>query len=594
MASKLSRAFKNLPANNTEMSVLKKLLDGDLEHRTSTLRRREEAQAQYTYAKKTAEVFANCLVTTNAIKDAFATNILSTKALEQALKNALNIYGNHRDILANISSTKGMLVTWAEIVALTEALLTQLGKAILQVETHLYQAADEHAAHESGHIAASESVLYCTESLRRMDRSIAHKRSVMFGIRHVPTEILSRIFIEAVDARQREIITSLSSYYDVESSYQSLDVLLTTFNLIPFTLSATCKRWRAICLSTPRLWRYTRAPMKDYYRDTITGRTQLERCVLLARKQPLELTVYPCYNVIHRGSTYPNLEQLAESRVLRVNIVWHNNHAIPRGIPSPSELYITASANSPTPYIQAIPTDLLANTRRLRCTGLMPQIGSPVGIKILHISLSKRGALPPFERLLRHCPQLEELHLEMRMHVNLNASVLPFTHQRLRTLLFTGMALPWVVSAFSVGCRLPRMTHFVLTDINAIVLDSHMRHTSFTDGQISRITHIEVQAISEPSRPSSYRPLFEAATALRTLVLSGSAVEPVLMLLRISPTKRVNKLLCCNSNADGRTLRKYLAAIEREGGGTSGMKVGWNNCPNFSGEYGGASGELRL
>jgi translation initiation factor 2B subunit (eIF-2B alpha/beta/delta family) len=158
------------------MSALKKLLDGDLEHRSFILRRQEEVQAQYTYAKKAAEVFADCLATTSAVKDAFAASILSTKALEEALKNALNLYDNHQDILATISSTKGMLATWAEIVALTEALLTHLDKAAPQVETHLHLAADEHAAHESAHIAASESVLSCTDSLRAVDRSIAQKK----------------------------------------------------------------------------------------------------------------------------------------------------------------------------------------------------------------------------------------------------------------------------------------------------------------------------------------------------------------------------------------------------------------------------------
>ena len=444
MTSKSSQAFMNLSANNTEMSILKKLLDGDLEYRSSILRRQEEAQAQYTHAKKTAEVFADCLATTSAIKDAFASNILSTKALEKALKNALNLYYNHHDILATISSTKRMLETWAGIVALTQHLLTHLGEATQQVEAHLYQAADEHAAHESGHIAASESVLSCTDGLRAVDRSIAHKRSVLSGIRHIPTEILPRIFIEAVDARQREIITSLSSYNDRGRLSHRLPALSTTFNLVPFTLSATCKCWRAICESIPLLWRYARVPMVYYTpqgRKT-AGKSQFKRCIFLSRIQPLDLTVYPCYNVTHEGGTYPNLALLAGSRILRVNIVWHSNRATPRGIPSPTELWIVASANSPTPYTQELPTELLANTKTLRCRGLTPQIGSAVGIQILHISLSERGALPPFDSLLQNCPQLEELHLEITMQLKLNASVLPFTHQQLHTLFLTSMALP--------------------------------------------------------------------------------------------------------------------------------------------------------
>ena len=578
------------------MSALKKLLDGDLEHRSTILRRQEEVQAQYTYAKGAAEVFADCLATTRAVKDAFAASVLPTKALEETLKNALNLYDNHQNILTTISSTKGMLVMWAEIVALTEALLTHLDKATPQVEVHWHQAADERAAHESTHTEASKSALYCTDSLRAVDGIIAQKRSVLFGIRHFPTEILLLIFIEAVEARQREIIASMTSYHDASSSRQDPNTLLTTANLVPFTLSATCERWRAICQSTPRLWMYTRAPMNIFahYANKITGRSQFERSILLARKQPLDLTIYAGYNVTHQSATYPYLALLAESRILRVNIVWHSNLAIPQGIPSPTELCIVASANSPIPYIQSLPAELLANTKQLRCTELMPQIGAAVGIKALHISLSKPVGLPPFESLLQNCPQLKELYLEFKIHLTAIASVLPFAHQQLHTLLFTGTALQWAIPALCVGCRLPRLTRLVLTDINGFDPARNSWTTSFNNGQIPHITHIEVQAVSAPSHLAHLRPLFEAATALGTLTLSDSAVEPVLRLLTLSVPKRVDELLLCNSNADGTALREYLAAIEMDGGGTSGMNVAWNDCPNFSGEYGGAFGELHL
>jgi len=350
------------------MSGLKELLDSDLELRSFILRRQEKAQARYTFTEKATGVFADCLATMSAVKHAFAPSILSTKALEEALKNTLNLYDNHRDFLSPTSSTKGLLATWAEIVALTENLLTHLERAAPQVETHLHLAASEQAAHESVHIGASVSILSCADSLRVVARSIAQKRGALFGIRYLPTDILSRIFIEAVDARQREIITSLSFYHNMGGSYENLNTLLTTINLIPFTLSATCKRWRAICQSTPRLWRYARVPMVNYTyqgRKT-TGNLQFERSILLAQKQPLDLTVYPCYFVTYQGGTYPNLALLAESQILRVNIAWHSNCPIPKDIPSPTELCIVASANSPTPYIQSLPMELLANTRLYR------------------------------------------------------------------------------------------------------------------------------------------------------------------------------------------------------------------------------------
>jgi hypothetical protein len=539
------------------MSALRKLLDGDLEHRSFIIRRQEGVQAQYTYAKKAAGVFADCLATMSAVKDAYAACIPPTKALERALKNALNLYDNHRDILATISSSMGMLATLAEIMALTEALLKQLDKSTPQVETHSHLAADEHAAHESAHIAASESILSCTDSLHAVDRSIAQKKGALIGPRHVPTEILPRIFIEAVEARQHEIITSLSSYYDPGPSHHDLDAHFKTLNLVPFTLSSTCKRWRAICQSTPRLWRYARMPMviSTGRGNKITGETQFERCVLLSQTQPIELTVYPCYDVTHYGAEYPDFVLPAESQILRVNIVWHGDYDIPLGVPSPTELCIVTSANSRAPYIQEIPTQVLANTGTLRCTDLVPWIDSDVGIKILRISLSKcsvRLLSETFLDFLDNCPQLEELHMENEAYPLLNNTIFPFEHEQLHTLSLKGIALPRVIGAFSAGCSLPRLSRLILTDINGLSPAWYSWRPCSTNDQFSRFTHIEVHAASEPSVVAHFRPLFEASTALRTLILVGSAVEPMLTMLMLSTPKGVQELRLSDSNASVR------------------------------------------
>jgi len=598
MASTLSSSYKNFPAADTETSALKKLLDGDLELRSSILRRRDEVQSQYTYAKKAAEVFADCLATTRAVKDTYAASILSIKALETVLKNALNVYDNHRDILETISSTKGMLATWAEIVALVEALLTRLDKATPQVGTHLHLAADEHAAHKSAHIAASRSMLSCTDSLHAVDRSIAQNRGALSGVRRVPTEILPRIFIEAVDERQHEIITSLSSYHEPASSYHDLDALSKTLNLVPFTLSATCKRWRAICQSAPQLWRYSRVPMiySTHEGYKIIGKTQFEQCVLLAQKQPLELTVYPCYNPTQLGATCPSVVLPAESQTIRVNIVCNRNNVLPPGIPSPTELFIVVSADSRVDYTEVLPMQLLANTRTLRCRQITPRIDTTVGIRTLHISRRKPGEFLNFQvfrGLLHNCPQLEELHLENQVYLTSDHYVFDFTHQQLHTLSFTGIVLPWVRKVFT--SYFPHLSRLVLTDINGLHSGrySWSPQHSISD-QLSLLTHIEVHIVSEAGFVPSLRPLFEASTALRTLTLVGSAVEPMLSLLTLPAPKRVQELRLSHSDANGTTLRDYLAAIQSGGGGTSGMQVVWNNCANFSGEYGRVFGELHL
>jgi len=329
-------------------------------------------------------------------------------------------------------------------------------------------------------------------------------------------------------------------------------------------------------------------------RYKIIGKMQFEQCVLLAQKQPLDLTIYSCYNLNRPGAVYPNLVLPAGSQTPRVNIVWHIHNVIPPGIPSPTELCIVASANSPAHYMQVLPTQLLANTKILRCTGLTPRIDAAVGIQTLHISHCKPGASLPstqFGRLLQNSPQLKELCLENQVSQPMQSPIAPFTHQQLHTLSLSVTLLPWVIQAFTAGCRFPRLSRLVLTRVNGNNLASNLHSIS---DQLSLLTHIEVHAASEPSFVASLRPLFDALTGLRTLTLVGSAVEPMLGMMMPSAPKRVQELRLSHSSATGTMLRDYLAAIEGNGGGTSGMQVVWNNCPNFSGEYGRAFGELHL
>ena len=327
--------------------------------------------------------------------------------------------------------------------------------------------------------------------------------------------------------------------------------------------------------------------------STVIGKTQFEQCVLLAQKQPLELTVYSCYNMSQHGATCPNLVLPVESQALRVNLVWHSNNVIPPGIPSPTELCIVASANFRVRSTQVLPTQLLANAKTLRCTGLTPLIYSAVGIQTLQLSYSKPGQIlnySAFRGLLQNGPQLEELHLENQLYPLRDHHVFDLTHQQLHTLSLTGPVLPWVMKVFTG--RFPHLSRLVLIDIDGFGYSWSPPH-SISD-QLSLLSHIEVHAVSEPSVVASLRPLFEASTGLRTLTLVGSAVESMLGLLTLPASKRVQELRLSHSDANGSTLQDYLAAIERDGGGTSGMQVVWNNCANFLGDYGRAFGELLL
>ena len=73
-----------------------------------------------------------------------------------------------------------------------------------------------------------------------------------------------------------------------------------------------------------------------------------------------------------------------------------------------------------TPHTQVLPAELLANTKKLRCAELTPQINSAVGIRTLHISLSKSVTLPHFQGLLENLPELKELHLAMKAFLRMS------------------------------------------------------------------------------------------------------------------------------------------------------------------------------
>jgi len=148
--------------------------------------------------------------------------------------------------------------------------------------------------------------------------------------------------------------------------------------------------------------------------------------------------------------------------------------------------------------------------------------------------------------------------------------IIRFTHQQLHTLSLTGTLLPWVFQAFTAGCRFPRLSRLVLINVNGRNLTLNLHSISH---QLSLFTHIEVHAASHSRVVAYLRPLFEASTGLRTLTLVGSAVEPILSLLTLSAPRRVQKLRLSHSDANGTTLRDYLAAIEGDGGGTSGIQA---------------------
>ena len=294
----------------------------------------------------------------------------------------------------------------------------------------------------------------------------------------------------------------------------------------------------------------------------MTGKRQFEQCVLLTQKQPLDLTVYPCYNANHHGATYPNLVLPAGAQTLRINIVLHSNHAIPPGIPSPTELYLVASVNSPALNTQALPTQLLANTKMLLCKGLTPQIDSPVGVQTLHISHSQTGASLPFRDILQNCPQLEELHLENSLYSQMSDSTSPFTHQQLHTISLKGITLPSVICAFEVGCRFPRLSRLVLTNINGLHPAWYHQRPCTSNDLLSQFTHIEVSGLSGPHGVAHLRLLFDASMALHTLTLVGAVVGPVLALLVWPAPKRVKELRSHNSDANGAILQSYLTTIQ--------------------------------
>ena len=216
--------------------------------------------------------------------------------------------------------------------------------------------------------------------------------------------------------RQREIINSLSLCYTAGISCHELDRLSTRLNLVSFPLPATYRRWPAICQTTPQLWGYAFVPMllPTHDGNNIIGKAQFERCIVLAQNNHLN-SRYIHYDTAYHGANYPDLVLPAGSQILRVNIVCDQSSVISREVPSPTELCVLGSADSPGRSAYILPPELLVNTKKLRCTEITPSFsGRPAGVQSLHIVLRQSGA-PQFRELLEHCPKLQELYLEVFM-----------------------------------------------------------------------------------------------------------------------------------------------------------------------------------
>ncbi|KZV81085.1 hypothetical protein EXIGLDRAFT_629076, partial [Exidia glandulosa HHB12029] len=112
-----------------------------------------------------------------------------------------------------------------------------LEKRAVSAATALHDTEVALRAAQEAHDAARRIVAYIEQQQRSVDELVLVAQGLLHPIRRLPDEVLSMIFEVVPTFRPKRPILSGSLK-----------------PRRPFVISAVCRRWRAVALSTPALW----------------------------------------------------------------------------------------------------------------------------------------------------------------------------------------------------------------------------------------------------------------------------------------------------------------------------------------------------
>ncbi|KZV91538.1 hypothetical protein EXIGLDRAFT_837018 [Exidia glandulosa HHB12029] len=182
--------------------------------------------------------------------------------------------------------------------------ISECAEELLDIGRRLEVANAALRAAEDAVVAARAQVLTLQHKRELVQQRVTVSRGLLHPLRRVPNEILCEIFLADRDSS----LPALCYLWDIairKSSYHEPLVTADRMRAVrrwPFTLSAVCRRWRAIATSTPALWstlvidlRSISELWNSYVRQSFKARldawADYISCITM-RSQPLTLSLW--------------------------------------------------------------------------------------------------------------------------------------------------------------------------------------------------------------------------------------------------------------------------------------------------------------
>jgi len=526
MAAERLRTLGNRVATDEETRALQEQLKEEnvlVEH----LKRGHEVQMA---RLQTEERIVNALTHSRDSTDVLlqATNQLvdSIEQLWDAFNSTLP-YQEDPDVVLRLPPTEKYVSEWRfalEALASVSDLILQragdagernsAGQAVLQ----LHESLRAHAAQAAEHIETSLCTIY---------QSIDDKRlGVLHPLRRLAVEIFREIFQHAVEEERNDLIDLLA--YNMLPAQRHLPT-------VAFNIAATCRHWREIATTMPRLWRYICAPwiatvqLDGRVFSATVGRARFERCLALAGNTDLELTVrggqLPCWD--------PILGAESTRRWAWINIL-DKVHTLSL-LPDAPNVFLCSTYAPNSTLILPNTTPQSSPVQYLTCRSCFPRFSMSIaGLRQLDIWLAnKQVACPDLGALLASLPALNVLKLDCANDTDFqfqgSGNRTLRSHQSLRSLgIMTCFALYIAFELQSLS--LPSLTEFKILNM----------HTSFNHLHVSRplaspitstVTSLSVQCTDYMFNDYMFKgeeicTLISGFPKLTRLALDGFAILP--------------------------------------------------------------------
>jgi hypothetical protein len=487
-----------------------------------------------------------------------------------------------------LPSTSTFLRGWEAVqntaIALQGALVEQLDP--IDQHTMAFEEILEITKELSGHI--SHSIEVFSPAMNKVQQNIvATNTGLLRPICRLPAEILQLIFEECVDAEAAE--------WFVDPSQTPMILQAAT------RIAGTCRSWRTIAHSTPRMWNRLRAPIQvgsvtgnnEMIYETV-GRNVFCGSLRLCGSIPLEIAT-PA-NSIFKESDFKSLkiDRLNIYNTLHFDYDWSFYPWGHPPFPSPRHLWAVNAVWNHS-YTLTLPSSLIIRTTIItvhNITVIIPK-GSNHITQLVLCGVQDGLRLTS---LLESLPYLTELDASRALMVGqYEQDRRALTHQKLKHLRIPISCMHALEGYLAAGLQLPSLSCFGLAHHLEWMQKRHdYTPSSFPSVSIqlpTTVTHLEVHG-EHAVTTSSLSRLIETLYKIDTISTYGSIVGAVLRALcrtsdmpedgkpseKESLPSSIQSLHIHDYLGDGEDLYPALHQIYSD---TEPIKIFFENCPNI-------------